>query len=76
MAAFTFPIPEWASTTLLPFKLPVVNQIAWTVISFFVREFLAQRVDFYGHRTEDGGDARGGSSPRGITHLGDACCRE
>jgi len=33
MAAFTFPIPEWASTTLLSFKLPVVNRIPWTVIS-------------------------------------------
>src|SRR4029077_1146697 len=34
VAAFTFPIPEWASTTLLSFKLPVVNRIPWTVISF------------------------------------------
>src|SRR4029077_17322796 len=33
MAAFTFPIPEWARTTLLSFKLPVVNWIPWTVIS-------------------------------------------
>src|SRR4029077_7755728 len=33
MAAFTFPIPEWASTTFLSFKLPVVNRIPWTVIS-------------------------------------------
>src|SRR5436189_5337319 len=33
MAAFTFPIPEWVSTTLLSFKLPVVNRIPWTVIS-------------------------------------------
>ena len=33
MAAFTFPIPEWARTTLLSFKLPVVNRIPWTVTS-------------------------------------------
>src|SRR5437016_2338411 len=33
MAAFTFPIPEWVSTTFLSFKLPVVNRIPWTVIS-------------------------------------------
>src|SRR5213076_2491362 len=33
IAAFTFPIPEWVSTTLLSFKLPVVNRIPWTVIS-------------------------------------------
>jgi hypothetical protein len=32
MAAFTFPIPEWVSTTLLSFKLPVVNRIPWMVI--------------------------------------------
>jgi hypothetical protein len=41
-----------------------------------VREFLAQPLDFQGHRTEDGGDGRGASWPRGIAHLGDACCRE
>src|SRR6266496_3896721 len=33
IAAFTFPIPEWVSTTFLSFKLPVVNRIPWTVIS-------------------------------------------
>ena len=33
MAAFTFPIPEWVSTTLPSFKVPVVNRIPWTVIS-------------------------------------------
>ena len=33
MAAFTFPIPEWVSTTFLSFNVPVVNRIPWTVIS-------------------------------------------
>jgi hypothetical protein len=41
-----------------------------------VREFLAQRLDFEGHCTKDADDARGGSWPRGIIHLGDTCRRD
>jgi hypothetical protein len=76
MAAFTFPIPEWGKHNLSVFQAPGREPDPLDGRFRLVREFLAQCLDFQRHCTEDADDARSGSWPRSITHLGDACCRE